>query len=88
VCGNPAEHAAWKRHEVNNEAVISVALARHPRDINKMVVDADHGKEAISRVRVCKSWEINSGKAGGSSLLYSLLDVKIETGRYCAAPAL
>ncbi len=58
----------------NPEGTINRGILRHPKDINKMVL-SEAGKEAITDYKVVKTFVRNKQK-------FSLLDVKIHTGRY------
>lgn len=50
-------------------------IMRHPHDVNKMVISKESGKEAITEFYVKQIYKQKKER-------YSLLDVKILTGRY------
>eukprot|EP01119_Soliformovum_irregulare_P023504 TRINITY_DN8208_c0_g1_i1.p1 TRINITY_DN8208_c0_g1~~TRINITY_DN8208_c0_g1_i1.p1 ORF type:complete len:356 (-),score=94.72 TRINITY_DN8208_c0_g1_i1:57-1067(-) len=62
-----------KSDPLNPITVIDRPIARHPKDINKMVISED-GKDAVTDFTITKSFAIQKQK-------YSLLDIQIHTGR-------
>lgn len=56
------------------ENIIDKPIARHPQDINKMIVSPD-GKPSLTKYSIIKTFETPTKE------LFSLLDVQIFTGR-------
>lgn len=66
VVGKPKDEGGWNR--------IEKPIARHPKDINKMVISSQ-GKESVTEYMVKEAWTYKK-------FTYTMLDVQIHTGRY------
>ncbi len=70
------------------EGTIEAPLGRNARERQQMAVRRRGGREAVTHFRVLESWSVGKGKQarhaaapGKGSGGYSLLEVKLETGR-------
>eukprot|EP01114_Cavostelium_apophysatum_P023956 TRINITY_DN9204_c0_g1_i1.p1 TRINITY_DN9204_c0_g1~~TRINITY_DN9204_c0_g1_i1.p1 ORF type:complete len:384 (+),score=46.24 TRINITY_DN9204_c0_g1_i1:172-1152(+) len=59
-----------------NTTIINKKIARHPKDINKMIVSETEGKDSVTEYSVMKSWSTRK-----KNEVYAMLDVRIHTGR-------
>ena len=66
-----------------SEGTVEAPVGRDSRERQKMAVAKKGGREAVTHFKVIKSWSGPTGRAGGKAAAsgFSLLEVKLETGR-------